>query len=262
MNPVTELFYGNTRTYLVRGGEGYLLFDTAWAGTFPLFCRALGAAGVSSREIRYLLISHYHPDHMGIARDITDLGVQLLVPDVQAHAVHRADAVYAKEKRTAFRPIDDAGLRVFPLKDSRDLLKEAGIDGEILHTPGHSDDSISLYLEEGIALVGDLNPLYELALHEGTQIGRSWELLLARHPKKVYYGHAREAELGEAPPGQEMYGLVQAIIQYIDRGYPLQKIQKKTGADPVLTEDVARMYLTHPNVSVQGILDRIEIKNR
>ena len=38
--------------------------------------------------------------------------------------------------------------------------------------------------------------------------------------------------------------------------------QKKTGADMAFIEDVSRMYLTHQNVGVQGILDRIEIKNR
>ena len=40
------------------------------------------------------------------------------------------------------------------------------------------------------------------------------------------------------------------------------KIQKKTGADTTFIEDVTRMYLTHPNVSIQGIMDRIEIKGK
>ena len=39
-------------------------------------------------------------------------------------------------------------------------------------------------------------------------------------------------------------------------------IARKTGADPVFVQDVARMYLTHQNVGVQGILDRIEIKGK
>ena len=51
-------------------------------------------------------------------------------------------------------------------------------------------------------------------------------------------------------------------MKMIDKGYHLQKIRKKTGADETFIEDVMRMYLTHQNVGVQGILDRIEIKNR
>ena len=42
----------------------------------------------------------------------------------------------------------------------------------------------------------------------------------------------------------------------------MKKIRKKTGADEVFIDDVMRMYLTHQNVGVQGILDRIEIKGR
>ena len=41
-----------------------------------------------------------------------------------------------------------------------------------------------------------------------------------------------------------------------------ETIAEKTGADIVFIEDVTRMYVTHPGVSVQGILDRIEIKGK
>ena len=74
---VTELKYSATNTYLVRGKKGLLLFDTGWAGTFPQFCRALGEAGCSLQEIRYILISHYHPDHMGIAQEIASRGPRI-----------------------------------------------------------------------------------------------------------------------------------------------------------------------------------------
>ena len=58
------------------------------------------------------------------------------------------------------------------------------------------------------------------------------------------------------------YKLVSRVIKYIDKGYNVDRIRKKTGADRELIEDINRMYLTHPGVSIQGILDRIEIKNR
>ncbi|MBP5462594.1 MAG: hypothetical protein J6Y20_10765 [Lachnospiraceae bacterium] len=56
--------------------------------------------------------------------------------------------------------------------------------------------------------------------------------------------------------------LVAAIMKGIDKGWDIEKIHKKTGADEGFIEDVMRMYLTHQNVGVQGILDRIEIKNK
>ena len=39
------------------------------------------------------------------------------------------------------------------------FLKDLGIDGKIIYTPVHSEDSISIILDEGIALVGDLYDL-------------------------------------------------------------------------------------------------------
>ena len=87
-------------------------------------------------------------------------------------------------------PIYDQRARVIELAGSRAFLKELGIGGEILAAPGHSDDSISLCLDDGSFFVGDLNPLYEL-MHRGTLIAKSWDRMLAMHPKTIYYGHAR-----------------------------------------------------------------------
>ncbi len=266
---ITELKYSNTNTYIIEGKRGKLLFDTGWAGTFPAFCKALGDVHISAQEIDYILISHFHPDHMGIAQEIAALGPTILIMDVQQPFIHCVDAIFEKEKGTNFLPINDEKVKIILMEESRSFLRKLGIQGEIIYTPGHSDDSISLWLDEGILFVGDLNPLYELALHKGTQIEDSWKVLLARKPEKIYYGHARTEVLsGEcrekavAEEGTELYVLVKRIMKYIDRGFTLEKIHEKTGADASFIEDVTRMYLTHQNVGVQGILDRIEIKGK
>ncbi|MBP3901826.1 MAG: hypothetical protein J6D53_10325 [Blautia sp.] len=51
-------------------------------------------------------------------------------------------------------------------------------------------------------------------------------------------------------------------MKYKYIGYSAEKIQKKTGAPLDWIKDAMRMYLTHTNVSVQGILDRLEIRGR
>ena len=266
---ITELRYSSTNTYLVSGGRGSLLFDTGWAGTFPLLCKALGEKKLRLQDISVLMISHFHPDHMGIAGQLMDEGITLAAAEVQTEHLHDADRVLLREKDKGFIPIDDGKVRTVPLPESREFLAELGISGEIIHTPGHSDDSISLWLDEEKALlVGDLNPLYELEIHKGTQIGESWERLLALRPSRVYYGHARPAVLGRGLfgrpklPDTDIYSLVKRITSLTDRGYTVPEIAEKTGADETFIGDVIRMYVTHPGVSVQGILDRIEIKGK
>ena len=265
---ITELHYCNTNTYVISGRNGSLLWDTGWAGTFPLLCKALGENRLRLQDIRFLLLSHFHPDHMGIAQEIADTGVTIAAADVQRDYLHSPDEIFLRDSRTPFVPIRDENVRIVPLAESRAFLKELGIRGELLHTPGHSDDSISLWLDKEKALfVGDLNPLYELEMHKGTQIAETWEQLLSRKPKKIYYGHAKTAEPDRLfyqirDAGDDRYLLVQTIMKLTDKGCSPDEIQTRTGADPVFIQDAVRMYLTHRNVSVQGILDRIEIKGR
>lgn len=263
---IHELHYSKTNTYLIVGEKGVLLFDTGWAGTFPDFCKAMGKTGISVKDITSILISHYHPDHMGIAQEISDEGATILVADVQKDYIHVSDGIFAKENKFHFVPIDDVNIKTFPVDKGSEVLKEMGITGEIFHTPGHSDDSISLLLDDGSLFVGDLNPLYELELHKGTQTEESWNKLLALNPKRVYYGHAKTADIDsikEKPVSdKDMYELVSKIMKMTDKGMDVNRIAKKTGADNEFIQDVLRMYLTHQNVGVQGILDRIEIKNK
>ncbi len=327
---VTELHYSATNTYVISGDNGVIMFDTGWAGTLQRFYQELGTKGIQLDNIDYLLISHYHPDHMGIAQEIANQGVKLLVMENQREHLHDADKVFEKERRNTFVPIDDKSVITLGFAESRDFLQGLGIQGCIIPTPGHSEDSISLVLDREAAFVGDLYPLYELELHEEPGVQESWELVLSFQPKKVYYGHARTALLqerevsegyyksvgegysnsqasmmqegmmqasawgslfqcngnvsgekaqgaagqkkllkGEGYPVQEteqknreLYQTVKQIMRYIDKGIPVDKISAKLKVEPDFVNDVCRMYLTHRNVGVQGILDRIEIKGK
>ena len=207
---------------------------------------------------------------MGIAQEIADMGPVICAADLQRDFIHSSDRILARDKNADFVPVRDEKVRFFKPEESRGFLKEIGIDGAVYASPGHSDDSISLMLDSGELFVGDLNPLYELELHRGTQIGGTWDMLLSMRPKRVYYGHAPAADLKTNPLGRllgksasgDIYALVKKITRYVDKGVSGDVIAAKTGADPVFVEDVTRMYVTHPGVSVQGILDRIEIKGK
>ena len=263
---IYELKYSNTNTYLIENEKYRILFDTGWAGTFSMFCRELGELKIPIQSIDYIIISHFHPDHMGIAQEIADYGAKIIAVDVQMPYLHSSDAVFAKENKNKFIPIKDENIVKVKVSDSRCFFKTLKINGELIHTPGHSEDSISLSLDSGDLFVGDLNPLYELELFKGTQIGESWKKLLELKPKVVHYGHAKTATLDDNSSktfeNRDLFNLVSKIMKYIDKGYHLSGIQEKTKADAGFIEDVTRMYLTHKDVGVQGILDRIEIKGK
>ena len=191
-----KLRYGNTNTFYIPGTEGGLLLDTDWAGTLPPFFKAIKAAGIERKAITNLLVTHYHPDHMGLAGELQQLGVKLLIADVQLRFVHASDGIFARDKRLSYRAADEKAATVISCAESREALKRLGIDGEILHTPSHSEDSVSLLLDDGSCLVGDLEPLAYLAGYdENPALNSDWEQILRRHPKRILYAHANEQRL-------------------------------------------------------------------
>ena len=262
---VTQIRYSNTNTYLISGEKGCLLFDTGWAGTFGSLCKALGEKNIALQQIDCLIISHFHPDHMGLAGELAEHGIRIVIADVQREYIHSSDHIFQKENNRSFVPVDESRAEVITIEQSREFLESLGIDGELIHTPGHSPDSISLWLDDEKALfVGDLAPLYELELHKGTRTGESWERLLKLSPHRIYYGHAKTAELDSkqhSPRAEDdLYSLVKKITKLSDKGHTPDEISRRTKAPRDLVNDILRIYVTHPGVSIRGILDRLEIR--
>lgn len=61
--------------------------DLGYPGTIGLLRANLDRMGVPLSEIRYGLATHYHLDHAGLAQELKQTGVPLLVLDVQADAI-------------------------------------------------------------------------------------------------------------------------------------------------------------------------------
>ena len=61
-------------------------------------------------------------------------------------------------------------------------------------------------------------------------------------------------------PEQDMYRLIRQIMKDVDAGRRIPEIAVRHHIDKGFTEQVCRMYLTHPGVDVDGILDRMERK--
>lgn len=187
---VIALPCGHTTCYLVVGAMGTLLVDTGFAGTLGLLGRGLKSHGLGIQDVSCLLVTHFHPDHMGIAQDLVDLGVTFLLPTCQLPYVHMPDRMYARDHNEAFRPINEnAALRV-ELPEIRRLLHDrCGIDGTVARTPGHSPDSISLVLDQGDAFVGDLCPSDQVCLYEDEAMGASWETILSLGTHTIHFAH-------------------------------------------------------------------------
>ena len=184
--------YGNTNTFFIRGSNGGLLVDTDYVGTLPAFYKTLKQNDLTVKDIKYVLATHYHPDHMGIISELMEQGVRLLLIDVQKDHVHDSDALFTRDKLT-YTPIDESAATMISCEESRAFLGQMGISGEIILTTSHSEDSVSVILDEGDCFVGDLEPFeYIEAYDDNLKLKEDWERILSFRPKRVLYAHRPE----------------------------------------------------------------------
>lgn len=189
--------YGNTNTFFVcKTGKG-ILIDTDWAGKLSEFYKEIKNNGIAISDIACILVTHYHPDHMGIVSELMKIGIKLVVIDIQQDFIHYSDKIFQRDKRLNYKPIIDENADIITCSESREYLKKFDIDGEIIHTPGHSDDSILVILDEGVAIVGDLDPVDVVDAYEDKkELKDSWEKIIYYRPSVVYYGHANPRYFG------------------------------------------------------------------
>jgi glyoxylase-like metal-dependent hydrolase (beta-lactamase superfamily II) len=192
---ITNVGYRSTNFWVVSAGTSRLLVDIGWPGTMGMMRANLKKMDVPIGEIRYALATHYHIDHAGLAQEFKLAGVPLLVLDVQVQAIPTMKKWTKPWDR--YVDITTHDNVTISFAESRPLLARIGIAGEVLHTPGHSDDSVSLLLEDGAVFTGDLPP--EADSWDNPVAQASWRLLRERGATRVYPAHGPARPIDPAP---------------------------------------------------------------
>ncbi|GAB4396564.1 MAG: MBL fold metallo-hydrolase [Anaerolineales bacterium] len=183
MTRITPIKLRFSNAYFITGAQHTILVDTGMPGEETKILRAAQKAGIDPAQISLIFHTHGHVDHAGSSRA---LAAHLGIPT----AIHPADADMLHSG--IMRPLHTIGLeaklilpmvnRLFPafepdvLIDETFNLSEYGIAGRILHIPGHTAGSVSILLENGAAIVGDVMM--------GGYLGGN---LFATHPRYHYF---------------------------------------------------------------------------
>src|SRR5215211_476368 len=101
---IVNVGYDSTNYYIVEAKGGKLLIDCGWPGTLPKFNAELKRKGVSIKEIKYLLVTHFHPDHAGLTQELKNQGIKLIVLETQTEFVPPF-AEFFKGKNLPYVPI-------------------------------------------------------------------------------------------------------------------------------------------------------------
>ncbi len=143
--------------YILESGAKTTLIDTGVSASFETLRHALSAATGGISSLRQIVFTHSHPDHIGAAARILELQPAL----VFAHGDEVSwieDVSLQKRERPVpgFDGLVAGSVRVNDRLSDNDILDIGDVRITVLHTPGHSPGSISLWIEsEGILFSGD-----------------------------------------------------------------------------------------------------------
>lgn len=190
---IVNVGYRSTNYWVISSGSNRLLIDLGWPGSMGKMLTNLKRMDVPLNEIRYALATHYHIDHAGLGQELKQAGVQLLVIDLQLNAIPLMKRWTKPEDN--YLEITLENNVVISIPESRLLLEGIGIPGEIVHTPGHSDDSVSLLLDDGSVFTGDLTHPNFVGSEDRETVEHSWRMLAEKGASRIYPGHGPVGEL-------------------------------------------------------------------
>jgi glyoxylase-like metal-dependent hydrolase (beta-lactamase superfamily II) len=223
---VTFVKVGFTNCFLLPCDGGYLQMDVSYPNDYRQYLSGLKKLGIKTSDIKYLLLTHHHDDHAGFSAQLLDDSGAVLVVHEKA-LEHLARGVSEDTSRPIngrikvlmgivglihefrFPPVVPREGDYIVTGDDSKFLKSIGIEGEIIHTPGHTDDSISVVLDNGRAFVGDAamnflhacnntpRPIYVTDMDE---VYESWVRLKKHGAREIYPAHGDLLHIDDLSP--------------------------------------------------------------
>jgi len=216
--PGRDKFFPDSHVYVIgkAGGGDFTLVDCGLTdmGTYKL--EELDSAGIPLKEIRRVIMTHTHFDHIGCLPEIREA-----IPEIEVW-VHKDEAAYLERGdprivygnsmfesvvRSQYNlPDDFFRISVSRKLEGGEVLSLGGLTFRVIHLPGHSVGSIGLYNDgQRILLSGDTIYAdgaigrYDLVSADPSELKRSLHLVAELGVDVLLPCHNRIVKSGAGP---------------------------------------------------------------
>jgi hydroxyacylglutathione hydrolase len=207
---VNQVLEGRSNSFLVNSKDISILVDTGHKNSFKELTSKLNEF-LGKNKLSILILTHTHFDHAeNVAKIKETYNPKIIVHKSEAEYLKRGNSPLPKgsnlltgfmveifgekmESRYRYEP-------VYPdiLVEKKYDLNPLGINAYIIHTPGHSKGSMSIIIEDALAIAGDSmfgvfgNSIYPPFADTPEIMIESWGKLLDTGCSTFLPGHGKE----------------------------------------------------------------------
>jgi len=201
-------------TFYVIKERGIIMVDGGSPNAAGKFLNSMQKSSINPKEMVLIILTHGDFDHVGSAKDIQDLtGAKIAIHEKDRMILEQGlfnwpEGVNAwgKISHYLFKPLLKRLITLKAIKadiilDNHELsLNKYGINGRVIHTPGHTSGSVSVLLDSGEAFVGclahnrlpfTLYPSLPIYAENMDLIKQSWKKIIDGGAETVYPGHGK-----------------------------------------------------------------------
>ena len=188
----------------VLNGENLHFIDSGVAAAFPQITSFTEGMGKRTDQVKTILLTHSHPDHIGAAKLIQEhSSCKIMASFEEKSWIEDTNLQFQQRPVPGFFHLVEGSVKIDQSVQNNDIIDlEKGITIQVISTPGHSKGSVSFLLNEENALFcGDAILLPgELPVFENvTDYFESLEKIKTLNPDVLYSAWDKPRHKNEIP---------------------------------------------------------------